>query len=82
MFQKFFTNTIQSKFIKSLLYNTPMPLIDSLDDGNYAVKGQRYIYHSGIIECTKTGIIDNIDVSETNGRYIRLGTYQLGDYIS
>ena len=57
MFQKFFTNTIVSDFIKALIYNSPLPLCDCVDDGDYIVAGCKYIYKTDIIECIKTGYI-------------------------
>lgn len=57
MFQKFFTNTITSKFIKNLLNNTNLPTIRTVRDGDLIIKGCSYIYQNMIIECTQTGRI-------------------------
>lgn len=61
--QQFFTNTLESKFIKSLLYNTPLPLIATAKDGDRILKGFSYVYKNSIIKCTDTGILlgDNYD---------------------
>ena len=67
MFQKFFTDTLQSKFIKGLLRNTPIPRLDVVSAGDYLIKGCRYIYQFNIIECTKSGIIELDIQEETTG---------------
>ena len=54
MFQKFFTNTIESKFIKYLLSKTPLPLYPTISDGDYMVKDCIYIYRTSIIKCKKS----------------------------
>ena len=61
MLQNFFTNTIQSKFIKSLVYNTPLPYMQSVSEGDYIVAGETYAVSSYIIHCIKCGtyIADN-----------------------
>ena len=59
MFQKFFTNTIESKFIKYLLSKTPLPLYPTISDGDYMVKDCIYIYRTSIIKCKKSGYIYN-----------------------
>ena len=55
MRQKFFTKTIQSDFIKSLLYNTPLPTYNTVQVGEYIVKGQTYVYDRSLIKCSKSG---------------------------
>lgn len=57
MKQKFFTDTIQSNFIKSLLYNTPVPLIKTVNDDSYIIKDNIYLYKNKIIKCLKSGIV-------------------------
>ena len=37
MFQKFFTNTIQNKFIEAFLRNNPIPFIDTVIDGDLII---------------------------------------------
>lgn len=55
MSQKFFTNTIKGKFIKSLIYNTPLPIYSTVNEDSFMVKDTLYIYKTGIFKCTKTG---------------------------
>ena len=62
--QKFFTNTIESKFIKNLLLNTPLPLQKTVSSGDKVIKGEVYIYHNNIIRCDRTGFIYGEDHSE------------------
>lgn len=57
MRQRFFTKTIQSDFIKSLLYNTPLPICDCVCTGDYLVKGSTYVYNRSLIRCTKNGYL-------------------------
>ena len=49
MKQRFFTTTLVSNFIKALIYNTPIPLIDSVNDNSYILKDNLYIYKNNII---------------------------------
>lgn len=55
MFQKFFTNTIESKFIKQLLATTPLPIYRTIKYGDFMLKDCYYIYLDSIIKCTTTG---------------------------
>ena len=55
MFQKFFTDTIMSRFIKNLLATTPMPLITPIGAGDIAFKGSVYTWNNFVIKCVSTG---------------------------
>lgn len=55
--QKFFADTVQSKFIKALLYNTPLPTLPTVRDGDTIVEGCVYIYGTNIIRCISGGEI-------------------------
>lgn len=55
MLQKFFENNLQTTFIKSILYNTALPIYRTVRDGDILIKGFNYIYKNKVIECTKTG---------------------------
>lgn len=55
MFQKFFTDTIMSKFIKGLLSNTNIPLFNFVKDNDYIIKDAIYIYNHWIIKCLESG---------------------------
>lgn len=57
MKQKFFTKTIQSDFIKSLLYNTPLPTYSTIRVGEYIIKGHTYVYDRSIIKCVESGYL-------------------------
>lgn len=57
MLQQLFTDTIESRFIKQLLYQTPMPILDTCTDDTYIVKGCYYVYKYFIIRCDKSGRI-------------------------
>lgn len=72
MFQKFFTDTIESKFIKALLENSPVPVYPSISLDGYAINGCIYVSKYGIIKCTKTG--------KLSSNFIRLYPYIFGQY--
>lgn len=57
MRQQFYTKTIQSDFIKSLLYNTPLPICNCVSLGDYLIKGHSYIFNRQIIRCTDNGYL-------------------------
>lgn len=76
MYQKFFTKTIESKFIKNLLKNTPLPIYKVIRDNDYIIEGNIYIYKERIIKATKSGIIKS-------GMYKILSFYNFGeDYLN
>ena len=56
--QKFFEPSIESDFIKSLLYYTPYPIFEAVEIGDYVLERQSYLYDQMIIVCTKTGYLD------------------------
>lgn len=72
MFQGFFTDTIESKFVKSLLENTPIPAYPPISLDGYAINGCIYVSKYGIIKCTKTG--------KLSSNFIRLYPYTFGQY--
>lgn len=55
MFQKFFTDTIMSQFIKGLLSTTNIPLFRFVHEGDLLHEGQIYIYDHWVIKCLSTG---------------------------
>lgn len=55
MFQKFFTDTLGSRFIKSLLAQTPIPIYDCVNKGDILVEGCYYVYKQYIIRCFVSG---------------------------
>lgn len=57
MFQKFNEDTIGSRFIKSLLAQTKIPLFGCVIDGDQIVEDLYYVYKTHIIKCTKSGIL-------------------------
>ena len=48
MRQKFFTSTIQGRFIKALLHNTYLPIYNTISYGDYVIKDFIYIYKKGL----------------------------------
>ena len=57
MKQRFFTRTIQSDFIKSVLASTSLPLIHAVSTGDYLIKDNYYIYNRNIIKCKEQGYL-------------------------
>ncbi|MBO7734823.1 MAG: hypothetical protein J6S67_19845 [Methanobrevibacter sp.] len=57
MSHKFFTNDIESDFIKQFLNKTPVPIMDVAVDGRQIYSGFKYIYNGNIIECYGDGIV-------------------------
>ena len=53
----FFTDTIESKFIQSLLYNAYIPKIKTVNDKSIIIKDRVYIHKNSIIKCTKSGTL-------------------------
>lgn len=53
---KYFTNTINSKLIKNILHNTPLPIYDTVREGDYILSPFIYINRCNIFKCTKSGI--------------------------
>lgn len=56
-FQNFYSDTLGARFIKSLLAQTPIPLFDSVVDGDHIVNGCYYVYRHFIIKCHTSGIL-------------------------
>lgn len=48
--QQFYTNTIESKFIKDLIATTPLPTIDTLYKGKWIVPGCYYITDCSVVK--------------------------------
>ena len=58
MRQRFFTSTAQTRLIKNILNNTPIPIYDTVQPGDYIIKGCKYIYNISLIRCIKSGILE------------------------
>lgn len=78
--QKFLTDTLTGRFIKSLLYNTYLPSYRTVRENDFIISGIRYAYKEFIIEATSTGYIDPYDTSIKNiATYKIIDFYTLGD---
>lgn len=64
MFQKFYQDTLEGRFIKNLLEKEEIPLLDCVKSGDGIVEGCFYIFGLYIIKCVRTGKL-MIDPSET-----------------
>lgn len=80
--QKFFTNTMQSKFIKYILRNTPIPRINTVSNNDYLIKDCVYLYGDKFIKCVKDGYLTD-DTSVEQAEYIntKQHRYEFGDMI-
>ena len=77
MKQRFFTNTLKSSFIKSLIYNTPIPIISSVNDSSYILKDNIYIYKNNIIKCMESGIIKMPEIKDGYTAYYQNGNVRI-----
>lgn len=66
MFQEFYKDTLGGRYIKSLLAQTPIPVFESVVDGDHIIAGCYYVYRRFIIKCNTSGIIK---VSEQEALY-------------
>lgn len=73
---KFFVNTIESKFIKSLVSNSPLPVFNTVRDGDLVLKDRIYVYKDSVIQCTKTGVMSP---NNTDASYKILSGYAFGE---
>lgn len=64
MLHEFFKNDIEKDFIQAIINNTPLPIYQTVRDYDYIVKGATYIYKRSVIECTKSGYINDNDKTE------------------
>lgn len=54
---RFNERSIEGKFIKAFLANTPVPFIDTVMLGDYVVVSFCYIYDREVVRCTRSGIL-------------------------
>lgn len=80
MFQQFNTDTLVSRFIKNLIYNTPIPLYKTVRDGDWVTKDCFYIYKHSVIKCTRSGFVykGNSD-KENKASYITVKSFMFGE---
>lgn len=57
MFQKFYSDTLGGRYIKSLLAQTPIPMYESVVDGDHIIAGCYYVYKRFIIHCVSSGVL-------------------------
>lgn len=74
MLQKFFETTIESTFVKSIIYNTPLPLFDTIGEGDYMIKGAYYIIKHDFVLCTQSGTYKDPTIN--------VGNYSMGSTLS
>ena len=64
--QQFYTNTIESKFIKDLIATTPLPTIDTLYKGKWIVPGCYYITDCNVVKANHIAVDENNNVDKDN----------------
>lgn len=64
--QQFYTNTIESKFIKDLIATTPLPTIDTLYKGKWIVPGCYYVTDCNIVKANHIAVDENNNVDKDN----------------
>lgn len=64
MFQKFFSDTLMSRFVKNLLAKESIPLLDCVTDGEIVIEGCLYIYKQFVIKCITSGKLFVSEVEE------------------
>lgn len=77
--QKFLEDTIESRFIKALLYNTQLPTLSTVNNNDYIVKDFVYIYKKDLIKCTKSGYLWDM-LYEDTAEFDIIDNYEFGDY--
>lgn len=81
--QRFFTDTIESRFVKHILHEIFLPIIDTVSDGDYVFKDKFYVYKQSLLQCRKSGYLfpqkssnkDSIPYSEPIADVIVKETY-------
>ena len=78
--QQFYTNTIESKFIKDLIATTPLPTIDTLYKGKWIVPGCYYITDCNVVKANH--ITDDeafqFDPDTSNSQLALISPYKFG----
>ena len=78
MFQDFNTDTIESRFIKNLIYNTPIPIFKTIRKGDWMTYDCSYIYKRNLMRCTKSGIF--YGNAAQSSKYKIVSNYIFGNY--
>lgn len=76
---KFFTSTIESRFIKSILQQNYFLYNDTVVDGEYVVKDVLYVYKNNLIKITQSGFLNS---EENSANYDIIGFYDFDSYIN
>ena len=78
--QQFYTNTIESKFIKDLIATTPLPTVDTLYKGKWIVPGCYYINDCNVVRANH--ITDDeafqFDPDTSNSQLALISPYKFG----
>ena len=63
LFQKFQSSTLASNFIKHILLNTSLPILQKISDNDLLIKGNLYIYDKFVIEAVEDGVFKSVDTA-------------------
>lgn len=79
--QEFNKVSTTSNFIKQLLNTTYLPVVRTVQAGDYIVEGRDYLYKCEIIRCTGSGYISPyMDATlSPKATFIRIGEYTFGE---
>ena len=55
--QRFFTDTIESRFVKHILHEIFLPTIDTVSAGDYLFKDKFYVYKQSLLQCKESGYL-------------------------
>lgn len=67
MLKEFFKDDIESKFIKSIVSTTPLPIYNTVRYGDFLIKDAFYIYRTYLIKCLSSGyLIEETEYDESD----------------
>ena len=87
--QKFFTDTLISRFIKYMLTQVNIPLLPCVNTMYPLYEGVTYLYDNNVIKCTKSGALLNVyhngaypNIDLFPASYLFPGEENIGGYVS
>lgn len=70
MRQRFFTDTIQSKFIKALVGSKYVPNYNTINDCSYLIQNNYYLNKNELVKCTNSGYFKITDIVYTLSNFV------------
>ena len=79
--QKFLEDSLEGRYIKSLLYNTYLPTYRTVRKNDFIIKGITYVYKESIIRADSSGYLDSNDLELLpKAKYTYLRDYIFGEF--